>query len=75
MRVILRRLRAIFEQEFYLVFSAYQNCREFVQEKMAEYERKFVMLVIIDNQTQHIIGTSSLYDISFRHKRLEMGSS
>ncbi|TXJ01324.1 MAG: N-acetyltransferase [Neisseriales bacterium] len=70
-------LEAIFEQEFFTwFFSAYQNCLEFVQEKMADYERgNLVMLVIIDNQTQHIIGTSSLYDISFRHKRIEMGSS
>ncbi len=70
-------LEDIFEQEFFTwFFSAYQNCREFVQEKMAEYEKgSLIMLVIIDNQTNHIIGTSSLYDISFRHMRLEMGSS
>jgi RimJ/RimL family protein N-acetyltransferase len=70
-------LEAIFEQEFFTwFFSAYQNCREFVQEKMAEYEKgNLVMLVIIDNHTEQIIGTSSLYEMSFRHKRIEMGSS
>lgn len=70
-------LEAIFHQEFFTwFFTAYKNCREFVLEKMAEFEKgNLVMLVIIDNKTKQIIGTSSLYEISIRHKRLELGSS
>lgn len=70
-------LEAIFRQEFFTwFFTAYKNCREFVLEKMAEFEKgNLVMLVIIDNKTKQIIGTSSVYEISIRHKRLELGSS
>lgn len=70
-------LDAIFQQDFFTwFFTAYQNCQEFVLEKMAEFEKgNLVMLVVIDNKTKRIIGTSSLYDISLRHKRLELGSS
>ncbi len=70
-------LNAIFKQEFFMwFFTAYKNCQEFVKEKIDEFEHgDLVMLVIIDNLTGKIIGTSSLYDISFRHKRLEIGSS
>ena len=70
-------LNAIFKQEFFMwFFTAYKNCQEFVKEKIDEFEHgDLVMLVIIDNLTGNIIGTSSLYDISFRHKRVEIGSS
>ena len=70
-------LKAIFRQEFFeWFFTNYDNCEQFVIEKLAEYNKqKLIMYVIIDNNTNKIIGTSSLYEISFRHKRLEMGSS
>ena len=70
-------LAAIFEREFFRwFFTNYTDCAEFVAEKMAEFEKgNLVMLVIIENSTQQIIGTSSLYEISLRHKRLELGSS
>ena len=70
-------LEAIFAADFFVwFFKDYANCAEFVSEKMLEFANgKLVMLVIIANQSKQIIGTSSLYDISFRHKRLEMGSS
>ena len=70
-------LAAIFECEFFRwFFTNYADCAEFVAEKMAEFEKgNLVMLVIVENSTQQIIGTSSLYEISLRHKRLELGSS
>ena len=70
-------LAAIFEREFFRwFFTNYADCAEFVAEKMAEFEKgNLVMLVIVENSTQQIIGTSSLYEISLRHKRLELGSS
>lgn len=70
-------LNAIFKQEFFIwFFSAYKNCQDFVKEKMSEFERgNLVMLVIIDNASGKVIGTSSVYDISLRHKRIELGSS
>lgn len=70
-------LEAIFERDFFTwFFTDYQSCQEFVAEKMAEFvKNSLIMLVIIDNQTQQIIGTSSLYEISLRHKRTELGSS
>ena len=70
-------LAAIFEREFFKwFFTNYADCEEFVAEKMAEFQKgNLVMLVIIENSTQQIIGTSSLYEISLRHKRLELGSS
>lgn len=70
-------LAAIFEREFFRwFFTNYTDCEEFVAEKMAEFEKgNLVMLVIVENSTQQIIGTSSLYEISLRHKRLELGSS
>lgn len=70
-------LDAIFDPEFFKwFFTNYSTCKEFVSEKMAEYAKdNLVMYVIIDNSTNKIIGTSSLYEISFRHKRVEMGSS
>lgn len=71
------QLNAIFSQEFFAwFFTNYSDCRQFVAEKMVDYgKNNLVMYVIIDNKTQQVIGTSSLYEISFRHKRLEMGSS
>lgn len=70
-------LSAIFNPEFFTwFFTAYATCKEFVNEKFAEVDKgNLAFLVIIDNQTGQIIGTSSLYEISLRHKRLEMGSS
>lgn len=70
-------LDAIFDPEFFKwFFTNYSTCKEFVSEKMAEHAKdNLVMYVIIDNSTNKIIGTSSLYEISFRHKRIEMGSS
>jgi len=70
-------LKAIFDTEFFTwFFTAYSTCEEFVNEKLAEVVKgNLVLLVIIDNKTGQIIGTSSLYEISLRHKRLEMGSS
>jgi len=70
-------LRAIFDSEFFTwFFTQYESCDDFVNEKLAEVAKKsLALLVIIDNKTKKIIGTSSLYEISFRHKRLEMGSS
>lgn len=70
-------LEAVFEQEFFIwFFTAYKTCRDFICEKMNEFERgNLIMLVIIDNKTNKVIGTSSLYDISLHHKRLEIGSS
>ncbi len=71
------QLEAIFKKEFFeWFFTNYDNCAQFVNEKLDEYNKqKLIMYVIIDNQTNRVIGTSSLYEISFRHKRLEMGSS
>lgn len=70
-------LEAIFERDFFTwFFTDYQSCQEFVAEKMAEFAKNsLIMLVIIDNKTKQIIGTSSLYEISLRHKRTELGSS
>ncbi len=70
-------LNACFDPEFFTWFFVnYANCQEFVAEKLAEYAKKnLVMLVIIDNSTNKVIGTSCLYEISLRHRRLEMGSS
>lgn len=70
-------LNQIFDPEYFMwFFTNYACCQEFVTEKMSDYEQqKLIMYVIIDNKTGCIIGTSSLYEISFRHKRLEMGSS
>ncbi len=70
-------LDAIFERDFFTwFFTDYQSCQEFVAEKMAEFAKNsLIMLVIIDNKTNQIIGTSSLYEISLRHKRTELGSS
>lgn len=70
-------LNKIFMPEFFQwFFTNYSDCQQFVAEKIAEYAKNnLVMYVIIDNKTQQIIGTSSLYEISFRHKRIEMGSS
>ncbi|RTL02446.1 MAG: N-acetyltransferase [Proteobacteria bacterium] len=70
-------LNQIFDPEYFTwFFTNYTHCQEFVAEKQADYaQQKLIMYVIIDNKTSRIIGTSSLYEISFRHKRLEMGSS
>lgn len=70
-------LRAIFNPEFFTwFFTQYASCDDFIAEKLAEVAKKnLALLVIVDNKTERIIGTSSLYEISFRHKRLEMGSS
>lgn len=70
-------LRAIFNPEFFTwFFTQYASCDDFINEKLAEVAKKnLALLVIVDNKTERIIGTSSLYEISFRHKRLEMGSS
>ncbi|MDD3265910.1 MAG: GNAT family protein [Burkholderiales bacterium] len=70
-------LDEIFDKDFFTwFFTSYDSCQEFVAEKMADYAKEnLVMLVIIDNKIGKIIGTSSLYEISFRHKRIEMGSS
>ncbi|MEN9946663.1 MAG: hypothetical protein RLZZ293_1049, partial [Pseudomonadota bacterium] len=71
------QLNAIFDPEYFVwFFTNYKSCREFIQEKIQEYQKaNLVMLVIIDKLTGEIIGTSSLYEISLRHKRLEMGST
>lgn len=70
-------LRAIFNPEFFTwFFTQYASCDDFIAEKLVEVAKKnLALLVIVDNKTERIIGTSSLYEISFRHKRLEMGSS
>lgn len=70
-------LRAIFNPEFFTwFFTQYASCDDFIAEKLAEVAKEnLALLVIVDNKTERIIGTSSLYEISFRHKRLEMGSS
>lgn len=70
-------LAAIFDKSFFTwFFTNYDSCQEFVAEKMADYVKEnLIMLVIIDNKTGKVIGTSSLYEMSFRHKRTEMGSS
>ena len=70
-------LNDCFDPDFFAwFFINYANCQEFVAEKLAEYAKKnLVMLVIIDNSTNKVIGTSCLYEISLRHRRLEMGSS
>lgn len=70
-------LRAIFNPEFFTwFFTQYASCDDFIAEKLAEVAKEnLALLVIVDNKTERIIGTSSLYEISFKHKRLEMGSS
>lgn len=70
-------LRAIFNPEFFTwFFTQYASCDDFIAEKLAEVAKEnLALLLIVDNKTERIIGTSSLYEISFRHKRLEMGSS
>lgn len=70
-------LEAIFERDFFTwFFTNYHSCTEFVTEKMAEYAKgNLVMMVVSDNKTGKIIGTSSLYEISFKHRRIEMGAS
>jgi RimJ/RimL family protein N-acetyltransferase len=70
-------LSEIFDREFFTwFFTDYASCADFVAEKMNEVAKgDFVMYVLIDNQTNKIIGTSSLLEISLRHRRLEMGSS
>lgn len=70
-------LEAIFNPDFFTwFFTNYRTCQEFVEEKLNEFNKQsLVMYVIIDNKTNMIIGTSSLYEFSFRHKRIEMGSS
>lgn len=70
-------LTTIFNPEFFTwFFTAYQTCDEFINEKLNEINKgNLAFLVIIDNKTNQIIGTTSLYEISIRHKRLEMGSS
>lgn len=71
------QLNNIFDKSFFTwFFTNYDSCQEFVNEKINDYQKKStIMLVIIDNKTGNVIGTSSLYEVSFRHKRLEMGSS
>ena len=71
------QLEKIFETEFFeWFFTNYATCQEFVTEKLAACSKgELVFLVMVDNITKKIIGTSSLSEISYRHKRLEMGSS
>lgn len=73
----LLELEAIFKPEFFTWYTInYQTAREFVVDKMIDYEKgQLVMLVIIDKKTNKIIGTTSLYEISLGHKRLELGST
>lgn len=70
-------LEKIFNKDLFAwFFTNYDSCRDFVDEKMQDFaDGKLIMYVIIDNKTAQIIGTSSLYEISLRHKRLEMGAS
>jgi RimJ/RimL family protein N-acetyltransferase len=57
-------------------FKSYSQLVEFVDEKLEEYAKQnLVMLVLLNPQTGPIIGTTSLYEISLRHHRLEMGST
>ena len=61
---------------FQWFFVKYNDCAEFVAEKMQKLAaNEAVMYVIIDNSTGIIIGTTSIYEISYAHRRIETGST
>lgn len=54
----------------------YRNCNEFVQEKMQRFsERENISFVITEIQSAEIVGTTSLYELQFSHRSLEMGAT
>lgn len=70
-------LAAIFDPAFFeWFFTNYKTPQEFVDEKMIAYHKQeLVPYVFIDTKTNKVIGISCLYEFSFKHRRVEMGSS
>lgn len=73
----LPELEKIFEPIFLQWFiSKYENCAQFIHEKLnKQSQEKSVTFVIEENKTKKIIGTTSLYELKLKHRRLEMGST
>ena len=71
------QLEQIFDTNNLVWFShKYNKLSDFLQEKLIAYKNKTsVTYVFIDNGTNKIVGTSSLYDINLEHKRLEIGAT
>jgi RimJ/RimL family protein N-acetyltransferase len=76
-RADLPDLERQFDRESLKWFIAkYDTCDEFVEEKMLKFSRQeSVSFVILENNSQNVIGTMSLYEIDYAHRRLEMGAT
>ncbi|MFZ9034700.1 MAG: GNAT family N-acetyltransferase [Francisellaceae bacterium] len=70
-------LESIFNNKDFAWFTnAYPNCRCFIDEKLNSLKKRILIpLVLIDKHENAPFGMTSLYDIDFNHKRLEIGSS
>ncbi|KAB8038041.1 GNAT family N-acetyltransferase [Silvanigrella paludirubra] len=68
-------LKKVFSQDLFEYYpSCFSSCEEFVNKKIIEKEKKiYYPWVFIEKESGECIGTSSFSNISFEHKRLEIG--